>query len=893
MKQYSLNGAWSCTFPDGRVEWVEVPGCFDKAADRWDVAEPVVYETTFTLAKTEPYARICFSGVSYYCDVYINGTPACSHEGMWDAFFADADSLLRTGENHVRVEVVKPGYAAGDRFPVRQVLSGFLPDVLCAFGGIWDDVQVETAAAFFVDSHYATGNCQGAFTIETQVDVRQGEMLLAGAEVLNASGAVVCKIPAQVFKVSAGKNRIRLSGQIEHPALWSLDSPHLYTYRLTFSAENQETAVERKFAFREITADKAAVLLNGRPVYLRGILHWGYYDDIMIPNPPESVIRDEISKIRAYGFNTIKHCLYIPRQRVLDLADEAGILSWVELPLWLAEPNAELESRIRREYPRILEALRGHPSVGLVSLGCELDLSIPGGLLSDMYALAKLSTGALVRDNSGSGECYDGLTVDYADFSDYHFYADLQNMEPLIETFTPGWRTRRPWVFGEFCDCDTLRDLQLVRRQKNVSVLPWERTDPHQNPVSQLKPDFHLGEYDARMDASGIRADFQDLYARSIDHAMAHRKVTLEQTRSFQEICGYNITCIRDVPITTSGLFDDMMEPKFSADKMRAVNEDVVLLPAWDLSRVWIGADRVRYRERYNFTGGSAYALHVLVSNYGRTAIRPGTLSWQLLSAGEAVLAGELPTQPEVPVGEVAEAGYIAFQLPAVNRPESFMLRVTLQAAGVQAVNEWPVFVYPQPQPPGGTFALCDPCNLFDSVRELLPAASVSVNDPIPAGTQVVITSLLTGTIREYMRNGGAVFLLQRGRGALPVVQVPFWRESLFKAFPHAITAGVQKSLWLDDLRYFSLSTDTAFDLDAMAAMDFDTILPMIRRYDCRRWTASDYMTSFRYGQGKCVAATLRLEGGMGKEPLSIQESPFGLYLLLESLRWLSGGSSA
>ena len=57
----------------------------------------------------------------------------------------------------------------------------------------------------------------------------------------------------------------------------------------------------------------------------------------------------------------IKHCLYIPREEYLRQADEAGMLLWIELPLWLPDVSDELEPRILREFPRLLNQIKGHP----------------------------------------------------------------------------------------------------------------------------------------------------------------------------------------------------------------------------------------------------------------------------------------------------------------------------------------------------------------------------------------------------------------------------------------------------------------------------------------------------------------------------------------------------
>ena len=47
MRSISLNGRWNVAFADGSAAQVDVPGCFDSVAGRWDVADAVSYTTTF------------------------------------------------------------------------------------------------------------------------------------------------------------------------------------------------------------------------------------------------------------------------------------------------------------------------------------------------------------------------------------------------------------------------------------------------------------------------------------------------------------------------------------------------------------------------------------------------------------------------------------------------------------------------------------------------------------------------------------------------------------------------------------------------------------------------------------------------------------------------------
>ena len=158
-----LNGEWEARMPDGEMRTVPVPGCFDRGLGRWDEARPVRYRRTFRLEKREP-AELFFGGVSYACEISLNDVSLGGHEGLWDGFWVDTRDALREGENELTVVVTKPGYDSNDAYPLRQVLSGFIPDVLATFGGLWDDVALETASPSAASPRMATRKERSAWT---------------------------------------------------------------------------------------------------------------------------------------------------------------------------------------------------------------------------------------------------------------------------------------------------------------------------------------------------------------------------------------------------------------------------------------------------------------------------------------------------------------------------------------------------------------------------------------------------------------------------------------------------------------------------------------------------------------------------------------------------------
>ncbi len=97
---------------------------------------PAVYRCSLSVSFADEW--LVFDGVSYRAEVFIEGQLACDHRGIWDAFSAPLSAFVGRTVS-VEVRVTKNG---GVSFPVRDVLSGFLPYVYNTFGGIYGDVRV-------------------------------------------------------------------------------------------------------------------------------------------------------------------------------------------------------------------------------------------------------------------------------------------------------------------------------------------------------------------------------------------------------------------------------------------------------------------------------------------------------------------------------------------------------------------------------------------------------------------------------------------------------------------------------------------------------------------------------------------------------------------------------
>lgn len=128
---------WTVEYLDGSSrppQSVNVPHAWHQEVDlRWD--GPAIYRTRFRAEAGEE--ALLFEGISYAAEVWINGELCQSHRGIWDAFIVP---LPEPPDGHYQVEVHVT--KNGGRYPVKEVMSGFLPYVFGTFGGMFRPVYL-------------------------------------------------------------------------------------------------------------------------------------------------------------------------------------------------------------------------------------------------------------------------------------------------------------------------------------------------------------------------------------------------------------------------------------------------------------------------------------------------------------------------------------------------------------------------------------------------------------------------------------------------------------------------------------------------------------------------------------------------------------------------------
>lgn len=597
-----LLNQWTVDYGQGPKP-VDIPHAWAQEVDvRWE--GPAIYETT-VVAPSNGF--ILFHGVSYEAIVFLDGEEVLTHRGIWDGFSVP----ITQGEHQIKVLVTKNG---GEKFPVKDVLSGFIPFVYHTFGGIYKEVEFSSTDPF-----------------QNPPKAPEYRYSVKGSRLQWKGGAPKAQDLAQQWLEA------RLSGSTLP----------------TKSGSN-------------------GVIGGGKGLRIRGILSWGWYPELGHPNPPEKTILSEIEKISSLGFNCIKFCLWIPSHRYLELMEKHNLHAWIELPLWDPTSDETLQEQMLEEIRQIVRQYRRHPNIVAWTTGCELHSSTSAAYRQRLVeTLREEGITGLVKDNSGSSEMYGGDLREYGDFFDFHPYCDTNFFPEVIDSLLPGPRTPKPILLGEFNDVDLYRPLSQVRNEY------WASSDPALNDqgvrwqydlpglLSSERPELSDAEAKALVRSSQSKANFM-------------RKTVQEHVRSRDEIAGYVLTGLRDTPISTSGILRDDGSLRFTKEELAAWNGPSSLFIIPSRQPPWRnGGNRPGWIDPYNqFLGRCHWRIGMQSEGETLNTLEWDILqfSWQEGTRPSGIVARGSGSREQIALNnETRELGEISWEAEA---PGGYLLRV-------------------------------------------------------------------------------------------------------------------------------------------------------------------------------------------------------------------------
>ena len=293
-----------------------------------------------------------FGAVNYDAHVYVNGQHVGHHVGGFTPFNYDVTDLLKDGENNVIVKVDNKRHA--EDVPT-QIFDWW------NYGGITRDVKLVSVPAVYLED-YSLGlekmKSEGVKAAiereESQTGLSYSEREQARPKVKSVKSRTI-SFSAKLNKAEAGQQvtlsipelKIEktfttdsdgnvnsqfsiLNSQLKKFQLWSPENPKLYQVKISVGT----TTVSDEIGFRTIETRDKQILLNGKPIFLKGIsIHNEKPNGGGRANSVEDA-RTLLSWAKELGCNFVRLAHYPHHEEMVREAEKMGILVWSEIPVY-------------------------------------------------------------------------------------------------------------------------------------------------------------------------------------------------------------------------------------------------------------------------------------------------------------------------------------------------------------------------------------------------------------------------------------------------------------------------------------------------------------------------------------------------------------------------------
>lgn len=315
MKKLSLNGIWNYHIgQNGKATTVNVP------FSRLPVGHSVC-EKSFDFEEDSKNVILKFCGITYHAAVTLNGH-ALGEMGPYCEYTFDITDKLYKKDNLLTVELedISPEFGPTEGW---ENFGGIIRDVeiLCFEENYIDDVFFK----YGFNENYTKAYC--SVDIKTHTDNGYIDVSLFYKD----------EKVTFVFGTAAD---LKLSFDVDNIKLWSPDFPELYRLEVRLLNDNGEyiDVYSHNVGFRELKCEKHRFLLNGKPLFLKGVCKHEMFGDSGHCPSQEQMLYD-MKAIKATGCNFVRLVHYPHNKQILDIADEIGLMVCEEPGLWWSDTS--------------------------------------------------------------------------------------------------------------------------------------------------------------------------------------------------------------------------------------------------------------------------------------------------------------------------------------------------------------------------------------------------------------------------------------------------------------------------------------------------------------------------------------------------------------------------
>jgi exo-1,4-beta-D-glucosaminidase len=323
---------------------------------------------------------LCFEGVNYRANVWLNGRQLTSWDkmaGAWRQFEFDVTRSIRHGQaNALAVEVFPP---QPDDLAITFV--DWNPQPPDKNMGIWRGVCLRVSGPVTIRSPFVATRLNlpsaSEAALEVSADLRNASNREVNGVLKGRIGDIEFSKPMRLGPGETPVVRLKPDEfpqlKITNPRLWwpaQVGPQNLYTAELWFETKGEVSDRQSvRFGIRDVTAavDENGHLvfrINGKNILIRGA---GYTFDMMLRTSPERQ-EAELRYVRDMNLNCVRLEGKLEDDHFMDLCDEMGILvlagwcccdHWERWAEWKDEDRLVSVESLRNQIRR----LRSHPSV--------------------------------------------------------------------------------------------------------------------------------------------------------------------------------------------------------------------------------------------------------------------------------------------------------------------------------------------------------------------------------------------------------------------------------------------------------------------------------------------------------------------------------------------------
>jgi beta-galactosidase len=300
------------------------------------------FTTTFNVPKNQKSKRISlhFEAIRFRAEIFINKKLVAYDLINGTPFEVDITKHINAGlANKIAVRITDPNGNFDWRDQNNFMWGNYRTSSTHGFGGITGKVKLITTNQIYTSDIFIKNKPRpNEINVEvTTNNISNKEVesnLLLQIKEAKPNGKIVFKQNYPHIKTAIGSSTKSFNIIVKDAKLWSVDSPNLYTLTVTnTTADKIRDVYKQRFGFRwfeirDVAGDKQ-FYLNDKRIVLITSISWGFWPQNGI-TPTDALARKQILQAKKLGLNMLNFHRAIGQPKLLDYADEMGLLYYEE-----------------------------------------------------------------------------------------------------------------------------------------------------------------------------------------------------------------------------------------------------------------------------------------------------------------------------------------------------------------------------------------------------------------------------------------------------------------------------------------------------------------------------------------------------------------------------------